>query len=370
MNGEVQSQELPMKGKGEVQSEELPVNEEVRSEEQQTEEVDVSKIIDDIHGKFNQFTGLEKLEGFSFRELLSDIFKHHKRDEVEEFFTVGTRSTTPSIEEVDTTWPRPWMFFRALTFSGIVYFLFNIAWETFKNVNLIPGLMAVGTVAVPISALIFFFEINVRRNVSLYVMIRLVVLGGIASLLFSLLLFELPLKELGFMGASIAGLIEEPGKLMALVVIARSPKYRYKINGLLLGAAIGTGFAIFESMGYAFRALLITKDKDIMTDIIVLRGVLSPFAHIAWTAICGAALWRVKGGRPFALRMLFDGHFWHLFILPVILHMVWNTDFTLPYHLKNIVLGSIAWLIIFALIQEGLKEIRREKSNAIQKTAI
>ena len=334
----------------------------------QRQEVDVKKFVNDIHGKFNQFTGLEKLEGFSFRELLSDIFKHHGKDEIEDFFTVGTRLTTPAIESVDTTWPRPWMFFRALAFSGIVYFLFNIAWETFKNINLIPGLMAIGTIAVPISALIFFFEINARRNVSLYVIIRLVLLGGITSLLFSLLLFELPLGEMKFLGASIAGLIEEPGKLMALVVIARSSRYHYKINGLLLGAAIGTGFAIFESMGYAFRALLVTQDKDIMTDIIILRGVLSPFAHIAWTAICGAALWRVKGGRKFSLSMLLDGHFWHLFIVPVILHMIWNTDFTLPYHLKNIILGVIAWIIIFALIQEGLKEIRKEKRETIEKS--
>ena len=344
------------------------MNESVSTNQQpQQQEVDVKKFVNDIHGKFNQFTGLEKLEGFSFRELLSDIFKHHERDEVEDFFTVGTGSTTPPIELVDTTWPRPWMFFRALAFSGIVYFLFNIAWETFENINLIPGLMAMGTVAVPISALIFFFEINARRNISLYAIIRLVLLGGITSLLFSLLLFELPLTEIKFLGASIAGLIEEPGKLMALVVMARSSKYRYKINGLLLGAAIGTGFAIFESMGYAFRALLVTKDKDIMTDIIILRGVLSPFAHIAWTAICGAALWRVKGGRPFSLNMLIDGRFWHLFLVPVILHMLWNTDFTLPYHIKSIILGIVAWIIIFALIQEGLKEIRKEKLETMKK---
>ena len=135
-----------------------------------------------------------------------------------------------------------------------------------------------------------------------------------------------------------------------------------------MGAAIGAGFAIFESMGYAFRALLLSKfDKDFMTDIIMLRGVLSPFAHIAWTAICGAALWRVKGGHPFSFGMLLNGRFWHLFIVPIVLHMVWNADFSLPYHLKSIGLGIIAWAIILALIQEGLKEIRREKLVAMKR---
>ncbi len=328
---------------------------------------DYKRLASDMHGKFNEFAGLEKLEGFSLKELLGDIFKRHNPEEVEGFFTVGTPSTTPPVEEVDTTWPRPWMFFRALSFSAIIYFLFNVAWETFENINLIPGLMAVGTIAVPVSALLFFFEVNVRRNMSLYVIMRLVMLGGVISLIFSLVLFELPLANVKFLGASVAGLIEEPGKLLALIVVARSSRHGYKLNGLLMGAAIGAGFAIFESMGYAFRALLVSQgNKDFMTDIILMRGVLSPFAHIAWTAISGAALWRVKGGRPFKLDMLKDGKFWHLFLVSVVLHMVWNSSFDPPYHLKCVALGAIAWVIIIALIQEGLKEIRQEKTEAME----
>lgn len=330
---------------------------------------DVSKLVNDIHGKFNKFAGLEKLEGFSIHDLLSDIFKRHEQSEKENFFSVGTEFTTPKIENVDISWPRPWMFFRALSFSGLLYFMINVAWEMFKNINLIPGLMAMGTVAVPISALIFFFEVNIRRNISLYVMIRMVLLGGITSLMLSLMLFSLPLKDLDFLGASIAGPIEECGKLMALILIARSSLYKYKINGLLLGASIGTGFAIFESLGYAFTGLILTSNKDSMTDIILLRGALSPFAHIAWTAIAGAALWRVKKEKRFSLKMLTDGRFWHLFIIPVVLHMVWNSDFQLPYLLKQLVLGAIAWGIILALIQEGIKEIRMEKLMALEAEA-
>lgn len=340
----------------------------VKSLYDKVKDVDIKKSANDMHGKFNEFAGLEKLEGFSLRDLFVDIFKRHSYDEVEVLFTVGTATTTPPIEATDTTWPRPWMFFRALTFSAIVYFLFNIAWETFENTNLIPGLIMIGTIAVPVSTLVFFFEINARKNISLCAIARLVMLGGIISLLASLILFELPISKMKFLGASVAGIVEEPAKLLALLVVARTTKYRYKINGLLMGAAIGTGFAVFESMGYAFRALLVSKfDKDFMTDIIMMRGVLSPLGHIAWTAICGAAFWRVKKDKPFSMGMLLDGRFWHLAIVPVILHMLWNADFSLPYHLKNIGLGLVAWIIILALIQEGLKELRLEKVAAYEK---
>ena len=55
------------------------------------------------------------------------------------------------------------------------------------------------------------------------------------------------------MGASSAAPMEETAKVLAMVVVARAAKYRYKLNGLLVGAAVGVGFAAFESMGYALN---------------------------------------------------------------------------------------------------------------------
>ena len=316
-----------------------------------------------VGGKFREFTGTEKLEGFSFGALFAEVFKRHSADEIERYFTVGTPETVPDIQEVDTAWPRPWMFMRGLVGSAVVYFLFVCAWEWFRNPNLIPGLIMTGAMAIPLATLAFFFEMNARRNASLYRVLKLVLLGGIISLIFSLVLFSLPLENLGWMGASIAGLVEEPGKLLALLVVARSAKYRYKLNGLLFGACVGTGFAVFESMGYAFRILLSEGMSEMNTNILM-RGFLSPFGHIVWTAICGAAMWRVKGAAPFRFQMMKDGRFWHLALVPVVLHMIWNASFELPFLGKYVVLGVIAWTVVFALVQEGLKELREEKKAA------
>lgn len=323
----------------------------------------IKKSVESIGGRFRAFTGTERLDGFSLVSLFSEVFKKHNDEEVEKCFTIGTPETIPNIADVDVSWPRPWMFFRALIGALAVYFLFACAWDWFKNVNLIPGLILTGAMAIPLSTLLFFFEVNARRNVSLYQVLRMVLYGGIVSLIFSLVLFKLPLENMGWLGASIAGVIEEPGKLLALVFVARAAKYRYKLNGLLLGACVGAGFSIFESMGYAFQVLL-HGGISAMNDNIIFRGLLSPFSHIAWTAICGAAMWRVKEGRPFKVSMVANGRFWHLFVVSVLLHMAWNAEFELPFFGKQISLGLIAWLVVFALIQEGLKELRAEKTAA------
>ena len=331
---------------------------------------DAQLIVSKVTGQVTRIAGIGKLEGFRIKEFFSEAFRKHTKDEVEEYFTVGTPSTTPDISKVDTSWPRPWVFFRTFFSTIAVYFLFVQALKMFPNVNLVPGLIMVGSFAVPVSTLVFFMEINARRNVSLYQVLRLVFAGGIFSLIFSLTLYQMgSALQLDWLGASVAGIVEEPGKLLALLLVVNIPKYRYTLNGLLFGAAIGTGFASFESAGYALTAGMSAPGFDAaviaMTDTIMERGMLSPFAHIAWTGMCGAALWKVKGERKFSIGMVGDIRFLRIFAIAVAMHMLWNSPLLLTrltYYGKFIGIGVVAWIIILALIQDGLKQLRAEKN--------
>lgn len=325
------------------------------------EGLDALRIAGKLSGQITKLAGVEHLEGFSFKEFFSEVFRRHSTEEVEEYFTVGTVSTTPCIDEVDTSWPRPWVFFKTFLGAMAIYLLFLMGWNEYESLNLIPGLIITGSFAVPLAALIFFVEVNVRRNVSLYQVIRLLFAGGILSLLISLVFWSMAYEfDLGWLGYSVAGLVEEPGKLLALLLVANIPKYRYTLNGLLFGAAVGAGFAAFESAGYALYAGL-EYGEDMMIYSIKTRGMLAPFGHIVWTAMCGAALWRVKRENRFSFSMVRDARFLRIFATAVVLHMLWNTSFQLPFMGKYLLLGLVAWIIVLALIQEGLKELRAEK---------
>ena len=168
--------------------------------------LDAKHIAEKLSGHLTSLAGVEKLEGFSLKELFGEVFRKHSKEEMEEYFTVGTPATTPLITDVDTTWPRPWVFFKTFIGALIVYILFLMGWNEFENINLIPGLIIMGSFAVPIATLIFFVEINARQNVSLYQVIRLLFTGGILSLIISLLLFEITdALDLNRMGESISG---------------------------------------------------------------------------------------------------------------------------------------------------------------------
>jgi protease PrsW len=330
------------------------------------QEIKPQQIANKLSQRITNAAGVEQLEGFRLGEMFSEVFKKHTDDEVEAYFTVGTAATIPDITQVDTTWPRPWVFFRIFGGAMLVYMGFVQAWQQFQAINLIPGAIVVGSFVVPFSVLIFFFETNVRRNVSLYQVIKLLFFGGILSLIFSLILFKI--IAINALGASVAGLVEEPGKLLALLLVVYIPKYKYTHNGLLFGAAIGTGFAAFESAGYALTVGLSAGPQAIF-DIILLRGMLAPFAHIVWTAMCGAALWKVKGDRPFTLDMLQDSRFLRIFGIAVLLHMIWNSPLVLPLYSKYIGLGVVAWVVILALIQDGLRQLRIEKVSKMSMEA-
>lgn len=326
--------------------------------EQQTNQSTLQNVVSGI----SQISGGEGIGEFKFSTFFGDIFKPHSEDEVEESLIVGTKKTTPSIEELVIEYPKPWLFFRLVTGSLILFYGFVFAYQQFENPNLIPGLILSGSFAVPLATLFLFFEINIRRNVPIWQVLRLVLFGGILSLFVALLLFENTDFLEKSMGASVAAIVEEPAKLAALLLLMKGKrKFSYILNGLLLGAAVGCGFAAFESAGYALRFGLL--DIKEMIDVIQLRGLLSPFAHIVWTAVAGAAMWRVKRGGDFSFNLCKQKEFYMPFAIIMVCHAIWNSEIELPFWGKYIACGFVAWVTALSLLNLGIKQIREEKAG-------
>jgi len=325
---------------------------------QSSQSKNYSSSIQSASDKITQKLGLEKIEGFSIKSFFSEVFSKHDPEDIERLLSVGTYETTPKINPSMGMMPNPWIFFRALSISIIAYFIFLFGYIEFSNVKLLPGLIIIGSFAVPFSVLILFFELNTPRNISIVKILNLIVIGGAIGMIISLFLFNFtPL--LGIFGASAAGLIEEPSKLAALLYIMRNDKsdrYKYRLNALLLGAAVGTGFAAFESAGYALEYGLNGGAND-MLSIIILRGILAPFSHIGWTAITAYGFWLARPKYKDISSTLQSPIFIKYFLIPVALHFIWNLPFEGPFMSKYIILGFIGWVVIISLVQSGLKEI-------------
>ena len=318
--------------------------------------------LDHIGGQISSVAGLERVKGFNFWEMFSEVIRKRRDEEVEDYFHVGTLATTPAIWEINTSWPKPWAFFKVFMVSLLVYLGFVFALNIFGNLKLVPGLIITGSFMIPMSLLIFFFEVNVPRNISLYQVLKLVFLGGILSLILSLFLFRTTGLS-GWLGAASAGIIEEIGKAGALLLVINRLQYRWTLNGMLFGAAVGTGFAAFESAGYALEQLL-ASGGGAMLDNITYRGFLSMVGgHVLWTSMVGAAIWRIRGDQDFHFGMVKDSRFLRVLGIAMALHMVWNMPFHLPLYMKELTLGFVAWVVILGLIQEGLNQIHQAQQE-------
>ena len=108
-------------------------------------------VLQSLGNRISSLASTNKLDGFSLSEFFSEVFKKRSKDQIDDYFVVGTARTTPPIEEVATNWPKPWFFFRVLIFLVLVYLGFYAAFEQFGNIKLIPGLIMMGSLAVPLA---------------------------------------------------------------------------------------------------------------------------------------------------------------------------------------------------------------------------
>ena len=169
-----------------------------------------------------------------------------------------------------------------------------------------------------------------------------------------------------FFDACIIGVVEELAKaIIVFFILKHSIQYKYILNVLLIGAAVGAGFAAFESAGYAFVVLLNNlangNAMEVMLDNIYLRGFMSPGGHVTWAAISASAILLAKGNKPLEFNLFFSGRFWKIFIIPVILHALWDTPIELGHeiYLQYWLLFVAIWVIVLIFINMGLNEVKQ-----------
>lgn len=319
-----------------------------------------------LHPETTDRPGGPEAPEIRLRGLFSDVLRRHTDEEAERFFAVGTTRTTPDITQVADTWPRPWLFARVLIAVLLIYLGFYIGLVYFGNLNFLPGLIIVGAIAAPVSLLIFFWEINVPQNVSFYRVLIVFTVGGITSLLFSVLLYAV----VGYAfdsgaGTILIGLVEESAKVGAILLFVRNRRYPYILNGLLIGAAVGAGFATFETAGY-----ILQSGRELFRTIL-LRAILAPGGHIAWAALTGAAIYRIRGTEDFRMDMLRDAQFIRIFLIVVALHALWDSDLppliptVLPVY--PLIYTLISWVLVFAFIRAGLRQIAGRRRIPLDK---
>jgi RsiW-degrading membrane proteinase PrsW (M82 family) len=211
-----------------------------------------------------------------------------------------TNFAAPGMRPAQTTPQRRTSWLKVLLIGLVLFIVTTIVMFWTGNPNLYPTVILIGNFLVPVTFVAFLYNHRHLSTLRLESVAICFVVGGIlgvlgASILESLLVPRTgnPNKGIPLGSGLLVGFIEEGCKIVALMILARRMRHTSEMDGLLLGGAVGMGFAALESTGYAFTVFLLSHGV-VGTSIVetVIRGLLAPFGHGVWTGVLGAILFR------------------------------------------------------------------------------
>ena len=316
----------------------------------------------------------EELHGFyrdwlQLSEFLKGMIQHHSSTEVELKASVGFAKTTPPLDMTMTRLNSPWLFWRFLLTSFVCLVIFEIALQISGSEIILPAIFFIGALAIPVTVLTLFFEFNSPANVSVLLLARYSILGGALAVLISMIAYKI-VSTLGIHSTQAAGFVEENAKLLAMIILSRKvvrERYPFILNGLVFGAAVGAGFASYETAGYIFfyflgKPIMILGQSLALMHMSLQRAYVvlvdralwvAPFTHVVWTAFSGALYWLLSKAKKFSGR--FIGYCVALAI-PILLHTAWD-NLNMPILIKVLTVGAAGWFMIFMILELGHKDI-------------
>lgn len=248
---------------------------------------------------------------------------------------------------------RRWAWLPVLLVGSGLLFAVQRALAVTGNPNLVPSLLVLSALLIPVTFVLYVDGRNPAYDLPLSALLICALLGGVLGTALASVWEYDTVQRLGGLPTVYIGLIEETAKLMVPVAILIFTRYRSTpADGLLIGVAVGMGFAVLETLGYGFVTVLATRGNlGAAEDLLLLRGVLSPAGHAAWTGLAASALWwtHARRWRPSALAGLVG-----TFLLVVALHATWDASKAWYGYL---IVGAISFVLLLRQTRRNLLKV-------------
>ena len=156
----------------------------------------------------------------------------------------------------------------------------------------------------------------------------------------------------GFAAVVQGPVIEETIKCLGIVLLLLIARREFNgpVDGFIYAALIGAGFAFTENIVY-FAGHGGTELEFVR--LLVVRGILSPFAHVLFTGLAGMALgWAARrGGRGrIAIAFLLG------LLAAIVAHAFWNGGSVVVVPLLGLdPREPVGWVVFYTLTQGGVR---------------
>ena len=319
------------------------------------------------------------------KDIFAQTFKRHKKGDA---FRSLTRRPALTAEMLET-WQRPWMFLRLFGILLVATVLLTFAAENMAYVssnnklymNLPISVISyiVGSTVVPWTLLLFVWEMDMYGNLSIFDLLGLMLVGGLLSLTVAIPFISLRNQIFSLTGdppASWAAVSEEPAKiLICILFIVLSKRKLTALDGLVIGAAVATGFAFIETTQYGYDVMFQEGAVAAGLSNLQLRNIVSIFSgHLQFTAPVLGALGLAANGEKLKLRHFLNWRVLFCMAIGMGCHALHNASrsnlpatywfLTMPVltigehdlSLKLLIAAAIAWPTLFLVMRGGIRQ--------------
>lgn len=260
--------------------------------------------------------------------------------------------------------------FQTFIGGAALFFAAEQALKLTGNPNFVPTVILLGALVVPVAFVTYFYGQERKMDDTLHTEAPLTLaatcffVGGAIGIIVAGFLEYATLRNLSIGALFGVGVIEEAAKLILPVAIYVRGRYRSTVDGLLFGVATGMGFAALETMGYGLVALIQSKgDVGVLEEVLLVRGLLSPVGHAAWTGIVCGVLWRQRERTGRLLNLSVVG----AFVVAILLHAFWDivssSNQAFIAFPGYIVIGGISLTLLILRLREARRPLPKEQTQ-------
>jgi len=309
----------------------------------------------------------------TWKDIFSEFRVKHTKQDMEYALLAGTSLDTATDLTMLSKWRKPWLFYPLFiggaVLIGIIYLVvfgcicvFDISY--IAAINLI--FIMIPPLIIPLVLMVFFWELNIPRNISIYQMLGYFLVGGMLSLFVTLVVGIIAPGG----SAAFAPFSEEPGKLFAslffLYLFAKKGKRRvYGITGLVIGAAVGAGFGGFESAQYAYDVVdwsavggfyIWQEAFEAIVQSEIIRGILALGGHTLFCAPYTAAVALHMKNSKLDKDCFLNKDFAVTFGCSFAMHFIWNSNLGLGY-IQYILVIAVLWFSTLYITRRCFRQV-------------
>lgn len=257
-----------------------------------------------------------------------------------------------------------------LFISGIVLLAAtDLAFLATSDPNYLPTVILLGASLVPVTFVVFIYQRVPVGEIPLGPLAVVFLWGGALGTILAGLLEYSTVRQMGAFSNVGVAVFEEVAKMIIPVIIYLQARYLHEADGLLFGVAAGMGFAALETMGYGFVSYIQSQGStSTLNQVLLVRGLLSPAGHAAWTDIICASLWRQ---RTLNGRAVLNGPIIGAFVVAVALHSLWDiagsisSILGLQYSVFDYIGLIVTGAISFVLLSNRLSKAKHLPANGL-----